>query len=170
MSTDYIVIHHNNTSFESQATLDIIAVIFHVQKYYLEGLGDSCEAFQWFFPMYHNTSTSALHETPQRQKEKTPKSQKNCVKKHLQNEIKSIFYILQKQFLLMPLLCMSALLSTKIKSLAYYKSLLGRGNANYRTPKDIFFPPKDVFKEIQMSGVSSSTKLSFLFLLLSQLQ
>lgn len=63
MSMDYILIHHNNTSFESQATLEITAIVFDLQKYYLEGLGDSFEAFQWFFPIYHNTSeqnTSAL--------------------------------------------------------------------------------------------------------------
>lgn len=49
-----------------------------------------------------------------------------------------MFYILQKLFLLMPLLCMSALVSTEIKNLTYYKNILGRDNVNYRTPKDFF--------------------------------
>lgn len=38
----------------------------------------------------------------------------------------------------MPLLCMSALVSTEIKNLTYYKNILGRDHVNYRTPKDFF--------------------------------
>lgn len=49
-------------------------------------------------------------------------------------------------FFLMPVLCMSALVCTEIKSLTY-KSLSGGGNANYRIPRD-------VIEEIKMSDTS----------------
>lgn len=58
----------------------------------------------------------------------------------------NLCYIREKGFFLMPVLCMSALVCTEIKSLTY-KSLSGGGNANYRIPRD-------VIEEIKRSDTS----------------